>query len=71
MAKANCRNCKWAKWQLTASGRRSFWNRAECTYPVTVKLPASRADMQAKLERKVSVAEHADVPVTCDAWVKK
>lgn len=71
MAKKNCRNCKWAKWPLTASGRRSFWSWAECTYPVEVKLPASRLDMQGRLERKVSVAEHADVDVSCEVWEKR
>ena len=64
----NCRNCKWADWYKSASGRKMFGNYAACTYPVTGVLPASRWEAILLLTRKAGVAEYKNVPIDCKTW---
>jgi hypothetical protein len=66
----NCRNCEFAKWGKTESGRRKFWGWAECTYKVVAIVPASRWDADILLNRKVPVYNHDNKPVECAAWSK-
>ena len=66
--KTNCRNCKWAEWSKSETGRRQYGNAAYCTYPVSVKLPASRYRIVDELKRKVGVREYRDIQLVCDTW---
>lgn len=67
----NCRNCKWANWQITSNGRRRFGNWAECTYKVVAVIPASRSNLERDLIRRVGVERYDDVPVDCAAWEER
>jgi hypothetical protein len=66
--KQNCRNCKWAAWDLTATGRKRYGNWAECTYKVAGILPASRSAIARELERPAGVKEFRDINIDCLAW---
>ena len=67
----NCRNCKWAEWYLTCSGRRRYGNYAPCTYPIDIKLPASRLHEAKSLKDEVGVREYRNIPVECETWEAK
>lgn len=69
--KKNCRNCKWAAWRRTESGRRLFGNFAECTYQVDLKLPASRYEAEKVLKRKVGVWDYRDIEMECPTWERE
>lgn len=68
--KNNCRNCKYADWEKTKTGRRQFRNWAECTHQIDMsKIPAS-AVVQARsgLKHTRSVAEYRDVEINCPTF---
>ena len=67
----NCRNCKWAAWQKASNGRRLFGNWAECTFPVDVKLPASRSEFVMLLKRRVGVRGYQNIEVECPTWERE
>jgi hypothetical protein len=67
----NCRNCKWADWYKSASGRKFFGNYAACVYPVIVVLPASRREANSLLKNGIGVAEYRNVPLDCKTWEAK
>lgn len=64
----NCRNCKWAEWGVTITGRKMFGNYAACRYPVMVVLPASRREAISLLTKETGVAEYLNVPLDCKTW---
>lgn len=66
----NCRNCKWAKWSRTETGRRQFGRVADCIFLVVATIPASRASVLRDMIRPVSVREYNDMPLDCAAWEK-
>lgn len=66
----NCRNCKYAKWQTDARGRRRFGYWAECTYKVVAVIPASLSLVKPKLNTIRAVADDRNIEVDCDAWEK-
>ena len=66
----NCRNCKWAGWGTTKTGRREFRSYAECRYLVIAIIPASRGSLMRDMVRPVGVPNYDDVPMNCAAWEK-
>lgn len=76
MKHTNCRNCKFAEWPRSKSGRREFYGPARCTFVIQIPL------MPASLLKSFSgetvlnnlrnpyrqVAERADVPLDCATW---
>jgi hypothetical protein len=60
MAKKCCKNCHWAKWKTSESGKRNFNQAGECVVPV--KLPKVPESWSAPIEdRRVGIwAEYGD-----------
>lgn len=69
--KTNCRNCKWAEWSKSETGRRQFGIAAECTYKVIAIIPASRVPVSMSLSKKVNVHSYDNIAMACAAWEER
>ena len=68
----NCRNCRFAVWGRSPSGRRNFNNWAPCTYDTKqLKLPAAQYIAIRELQREhVAVASYGTANIACEVWEK-
>ena len=66
--KKNCTTCKYAKWQLTKTGKRMLTQPAECLFPAP-ELPHCYFDVMTwKMPEKKWISKHT--MADCPCWIK-